>query len=188
MTEGQSSLFLQLTKYIIDEIMNPTFLSLIISLQQSNMCHNSSFRNHYWNIDQFWPCNTINFILIRMTHMENTSLLTSLGLFVHTVFFLYQLLCFLKLREKSLIQESWEKFPDQSHNIWCTSTKQGTSDILEKNEFLVSLSFIVSKLSALIWYQNQVHTPPTFWNTWQFVYKTICSFSRREVWFWKIAL
>ena len=40
-------------------------------------------------------------------------------------------------------------------HMWCTPTKQGTSDILG--------IIVRSKLAALIWYQNQIHTP-TFWD------------------------
>ena len=43
-----------------------------------------------------------------------------------------------------------------------TPGKQATSDILGKMSFFDIT--VRSTLSALMWYQNQVHTPPTFWD------------------------
>ena len=49
----------------------------------------------------------------------------------------------------------------ENATMLCTPTKQGTSNFLG----IMNFSIIVRNiLSALIWHQNQVHIPPTFWD------------------------
>ena len=66
----------------------------------------------------------------------------------------------------------WKK--NVQRNMWCTPTKQWTSVILAKMSFGL---IVRSKLSALIWYQNQVHNP-TFWDM------TICVWYHKHL-LWK---
>ena len=66
------------------------------------------------------------------------------------------------------MRECMQDFPGQA---WQTSK----CDIWGKMNFGI---IVRDTLSALIWYQNQVHTPPTIeiWQSWPFVYKTVVGF------------
>ena len=62
--------------------------------------------------------------------------------------------------------------------MWGTPTKQETSDILGKMSFGI---IVRSTLSALIWYQNQVHYYLLLFEIWPFVYKTVGGSSVRVI-------
>ena len=72
---------------------------------------------------------------------------------------------------------TWYFMGKSAWHMWCTPTKQGTSDILGKTRWVFGI-IVRSTLSALIWNRNLIHTP-TFWlfEIWPFVYETSSSFS-----------